>query len=224
MPYVPSEKTVPPAEDRKVIDAQVEIIATIFADMITDHLSLIRIYREAFGGISNALDSLLKGGTVSDSPEAHLARAIYETGEKYSYGGAYLGELNYAITRFIQRVPQIKVANGTWTDELRYWVYATTVEALMWIHNFTLEWGIGLSGVFMDIKDEYKRRMNTAYEAWQIVKSGDCYDGPYYTRLVPVVDESGSVIGYMEIMLKRDPKTVGLDLLDDEIVLRKRAS
>ena len=38
--------------------------------------------------------------------------------------------------------------------------------------------------MFEDIKDEYKRRVNSAYEAAQILKSGDCYDYvPFRTQL-----------------------------------------
>ncbi len=39
-------------------------------------------------------------------------------------------------------------------------------------------------GALEDVKDEYKRRANTAYEAAQIRKSEDCYDTPYHTELV----------------------------------------
>ena len=63
--------------------------------------------------------------------------------------------------------------------------------------------GNGLAGVFEDVKDEYKRRVNTAYEAAQIIKSGDCYEAtPYHTRLMPI--EHNGVHGFFEIML---PKT-----------------
>lgn len=60
--------------------------------------------------------------------------------------------------------------------------------------------GNGLCGVFIDIKDEYKRRVNTAYEAAQILKSGDCYDRiTFRTQLVPVT--VNGVEGYQEVML-----------------------
>jgi hypothetical protein len=51
-----------------------------------------------------------------------------------------------------------------------------------------------------DVKDEYKRRVNTAYEALQIRKSGDCYEkSPFHTQLVEF--ETAGVTGWIEIML-----------------------
>jgi hypothetical protein len=41
--------------------------------------------------------------------------------------------------------------------------------------------------------------VNRSYETAQIIKSGDCYDTPYYNRLVKVVDEKGQDVGYMHI-------------------------
>lgn len=67
--------------------------------------------------------------------------------------------------------------------------------------------GNGLTGVFEDVKDEYKRRVNTAYEAAQILKSGDCYElAPYRTQLV--ADTVDGVAGWQEVMLpRRDPSS-----------------
>lgn len=225
MPYVPSEKTNPPAEDRKIIDVAVEVLANKAAAEIKSNLSVIEIYKDMFSAVSEELFALLEGVKRSgESPEAKLAAAIYEIGAKYGYDGAYLGEFNYGLTRFIQRVPQIKIASGKWkpTDEFRYWFYAATASALTQASRFTEDLDIGVDGVFEDVKDEYKRRVNTAYEAEQILKSGDCYDTPYYTRLVRVVDEGGNLIGHMEVMLKRDASTLHKDLLDGEIVLKSK--
>ncbi len=63
-----------------------------------------------------------------------------------------------------------------------------------------------------------------AYEAAQIVKSGDCYDTPYYSRLVEVVDEEGNFVGHQHVMLKRDESTLNKDVLDGQLVLRKSSS
>jgi len=99
-------------------------------------------------------------------------------------------------------------ASGAWDESLRYWIYAETVGALVRtsydIHaRYANTWiGNGLAGVLVDVKDEYKRRVNTAYEAAQILKSGDCYDAtPFHTRLVAF--EHGGVRGYIEIMLPK---------------------
>ena len=220
MPYVPSKKTDGKSVDREVIDAALEPLAKKAALAITNNKSLIRVYKNSFIRVVEVLDQLLHDLEVEDlSEEARLAIAIYEVAKPYAYEGAELGELNYATTRFIQRVPGLKVERDDWKQELRYWMYASTVEALILASLRTAKWESGFGGVFEDVKDEYKRRVNTAYEAEQILKSGDCYDTPYYTRLVPVVDDSGKAVGYMEIMLKRDPSTVKLDVLPGHLVL-----
>ena len=72
------------------------------------------------------------------------------------------------------------------SSELRYWYQAI------------------IFGVQLDVALEYKRRVNSAYEAAQIIKSGDCYDTPYRTQLVSVVNKEGKEIGQIEIMIKRE--------------------
>jgi hypothetical protein len=221
MPYVPSRKTDGRSKDREILDVAVENLAREAADEISNNLSLIDVYKSIFFRVSDALAYLLKGGKASQDHLSCLAKAIFEVGKGYGYEGAYLGELNYAITRFIQRVPQIKVEQGEWKQELRYWLYAATVETLICASIESQNLGIGVGGVFEDIKDEYKRRVNVAYEAEQIIKSGDCYDAPYYTRLVKIVDDAGNFIGHQEIMLKRSHETLGKDILEGCIVLKK---
>lgn len=221
MPYVPSKKTDGKSTDREILDAVVERLANTAADRIGRNLSLISVYRDIFKKAAYALSQLVNSENMpSESiPEFDLARAIYRIGEKYGYEGAYLGELNYAVTRFIQRVPGIMVERKRWEQELRYWLYAATVEALTHTAYNATKYQAGIGGVFEDIKDEYKRRVNTAYEAEQIVKSGDCYDAPYYTRLVKVFDNAGKFVGHMEVMLKRDESTLIKDVLDGSITL-----
>lgn len=223
MPYVLSEKTVPPAEDRLVIDPAIELVTQAASERITDNKSLGKIYKEVFLKTAKHLDNLVCGKkSCGNSKERLLAEVIYQVSKRYGYWGAHLGELNYAFTRFIQRVPQIMVENGQWNDELRYWSYATTVSALIYASRYTDHLESGVDGVFEDIKDEYKRRVNPAYEAAQILKSGDCYDTPYYTRLVEVVDEDGNLVGHQEVMLKRSEATLKQDLLDGCIVLQRK--
>jgi hypothetical protein len=217
MPYVPTE-------DRKILNESVEPVARETAKRIKNNLSLIKEYKKVFIKVARKLHRIspVTRKETADSPEAKLAKAIFEVGEKYGYEGAFLGELNYSLTHFIQRVPQIMVENGVWKEELRYWLYAATVEALTYAQNETKNLGIGVSGVFEDIKDEYKWRVNRAYEASQIIKIGDCYDTPYYGRLMEVVDEEENHVGYMEVWLKRSPETVNLDILKGRIVLKKK--
>ncbi len=225
MPYVPSKKTDGKSEDREIIDIAVEAVAQDAVKRIIDNQSLRRVYKDIFLKTAIRLGHYFSGIKLpGDSRERALAKAIYEVSEKYGYWGAHMGELNYAFTRFIQRVPQIKVEQGEWDkkNEFRYWIYAATVSALIYASRHTEHLEIRVDGVFEDIKDEYKRRVNPAYEAEQILKSGDCYDTPYYTRLVEVVDEDGKLVGHQEIMLKRSEVTLKKDLLDGCFVLQRK--
>jgi len=133
-----------------------------------------------------------------------LAETIAKMAKRHGYDGAFAGELNYALTRLLQELPRELVSSDQSREELKYWI-----QPLMY-------------GVLLDVVLEHKRRVNTAYEAEQIVKSGDCYDTPYYTKLIEVVDEDDNFVGYQEIMLKRDDATVNKDTLDDKIVLKKK--
>ena len=119
-----------------------------------------------------------------------LANAIVKMGVKHGYDGAFQGELNFAITRLIQEIPRELMQQQGFKEETRYWLQS------------------GVMGVLLDVILEYKRRVNTAYEATQIVKSGDCYDTPFFTRLVDVVDEFGNFIGHQEVMVKRTSFTL----------------
>jgi hypothetical protein len=222
MPYVPSVKTDGKSQDRNLIDAEVEKTAAALATV--SGFALLRKYKSFFDLIVEDLSRLLSSSGFSTAAYP-LAKVIFDVGASYGYEGAFLGELNYALTRLIQRVPQIMVATGKWQakDELRYWLYAVTVQALVYASVKFANNGFGIGGVFEDVKDEYKRRVNTSYEAAQILKSGDCYDTPYYTRLVEVVDGSGSLVGHIEVMLKRDDSTLHKDVLDGKLKLAKKS-
>lgn len=227
MPYVPSKKTDGKSTDREVIDAALESLVQNVAAEITNNFSLRKIYERVFIEIASHLKNILEcPGLIKSGytgPTWNLARAIYETGDKYGYEGAYLGEFNYAFTMFIQLVPKAKVERGDWKDELRYWLYAETVTALRHAENQTEHLDIGVDGVFRDIKDEYKWEVNRAYEIPQAIKSGHCYFTPYYNRVVEVVDETGKHIGHIEVMLKRSDDTLSKDMLDFQLVLRKKS-
>lgn len=193
MPYIP-------INDRPVLDELVSILANDIATKLTNNFSLKNLYVQAFSEIIFDNDES-KYEFISAKK---LGDTIIQVAKKYNYEGAFLGELNYAITRLIQEVPKAVVALGKWKEELRYWIYAVTVDSLINISN--QNWlPIGVAGVFEDIKDEYKRRVNPAYEAVQIIKSGDCYDTPYHTVLVNAEGintiTGKKIIGYQEIMV-----------------------
>ena len=114
-----------------------------------------------------------------------LSDGIAQVAKKYGYDGAFAGEMNYALTRLLQELPRSLMKTGQIKEEIRYWL-----QPLMY-------------GVLLDVALEHKRRVNVAYEAAQIVKSGDCYDTPYYTKLVEIINEDNVVIGHQEVMIKR---------------------
>jgi len=199
MPYIS-------ADERPAIDKRVEVLAKELAAKLrlkNGETDLSVCYREAFDALGKAVRSLEAGRAVKAGGAAErLAAEIFSKNAKEPT--AWLGRLNYALTRLIQKVPKEMVAAGSWKDEFRYWVYATTVGALERAALAADRAGgrasDGLVGVFVDVKDEYKRRVNSAYEAVQITKSGDCYTTPYRTELTEVRDSRGKLTGYQEVM------------------------
>lgn len=141
---------------------------------------------------------------VLDKGVQALVEAIGEVSMRHKYDGAFAGELNYSLTRLLQEIPRELIKRGQFTEEIRYWIQPL------------------LYGVLFDVALEHKRRVNVAYEAAQIVKSGDCYDTPYYTRLVEVVDEVGNHVGHQEVMLKRSPETLNVDVLPQKMVVKSK--
>ena len=124
-----------------------------------------------------------------------LAESIAKVSTKHGYDGAFQGELNYAITRLIQELPRQLVKTGNLKSDTRYWIQSA------------------IFGVLFDIALEYKFRVNQAYEAAQILKSGDCYDTEYYSRLVEVKDKDGKLIGHTHVLMKRSDDTINKDVV-----------
>lgn len=209
MPYIPPQNR--PDLDTKV-DALAEEIALALIE--NDHTAeLSTHYRHALMEIAAFIAKLEAEPDAAPATKAQeLAAMIVEKAKSYDQKGAWTGELNYSITMFIQLVPYKMYKKGAWSQPMRYWIYAQTVGALTRtaydVHGKMPDdyIGNGLAGVFEDIKDEFKRRVNTAYEAAQIIKSGDCYDYvPYRTQLTPF--KAGDVEGFIEIMQEyREPK------------------
>lgn len=136
---------------------------------------------------------------VMDPAIKELAVKIAEVSKRHGHEAAWAGELNYALTRLLQELPRALVVEGVISGELRYWI-----QPLMY-------------GVLGDVANEHKLRVNVAYEAHQILKSGDCYDTPYYTKLIEVVDELGTHIGWQHVLVQRSASTVNKDKLDTKI-------
>lgn len=199
MPYVPTG-------DRPAIDEVVNSEAAKLVEKL-EAANIDKVYFEFFLDFDK---------TLSGNGTNALALKTLEVAEKYKYDGAHLGEDNYAITRLIQVVPQLAVKAGKWKEELRYWVYAKTVSALVDASKSAIT--SGMSGVFEDIKDEYKRRVNPSYEAAQIIKSGDCYDTPYYNRLIPITRKNGTIVGHVLVDMPRSAETLDIDVLNLRLI------
>jgi hypothetical protein len=205
MPYISAAER--PALDEKV-EALADELSGNLARRENKETEISAIYKETFIALGRALLDLERGKSVRAPGHAkNLAVEIFGQSAKTSANrGAWLGRLNYSVTRLIQEVPAKMVEKGVWNEEFRYWLYAVTVGALaraaMEINGSEGDgWPIdGVVGVLIDIKDEYKRRVNSAYEMVQIKKAGDCYTTPYRTELGEVRDSSGKVAGYTEVM------------------------
>lgn len=204
MPYIS-------AGDRPMLDAKVEALsielATDLVKRFNGDTDISLCYKESILAIVDTLRQLEEGNDiVPHSQKDQLAQAIFESAKRHAYRGAWLGSLDYALTRLIQSVPAKMVANGIWKESFRFWIYAQTIGALeraaITVHSQGKNDCVtdGIVGVLTDVKDEYKRRVNVAYEAVQIRKSGDCYNTRYRTEVVEVKDSSDKVIGYEEIM------------------------
>ena len=155
---------------------------------------------------SEKTDGKAQDRKILDPLAKALADAIAQVAATYTYDGAFLGEMNYALTRLIQHLPRSLQEFKGFKDETRYWLQA------------------GMFGVLTDVMLEYKVRVNQGYEIAQIEKSGDCYDTPYYSRAVKVVNESGDVVGHVYVNMKRSDETLTKDILDGELVIRAKAN
>ena len=207
MPYVAKK-------DREILDNFIDklseyIISELTKGKKTAEISIV--YRHTIKKMANTILELEKTPleqrkAMYDSkndPAEIMGAKIVQVADSYGYKADFDGELNYSITRLIQTVPKKMAEKGEWKEPFRYWVYAQTVGALtrsaLDINRMETdpknEWIIdGIVGTLFDIKDEYKRRVNTAYEAVQIERNGDCYDTPYRTELKKVDG------GYQEVM------------------------
>jgi hypothetical protein len=203
MPYIQKEDR--PYLDKIVLELSDEIV-NLLKNKNGD-TDLASLYKEKISDVIQAIINKESGKVIDDNINAYkLGSAIFDVSTKYNYRGAWLGELNYAITRLIQIVPYNLYKQGIFKEPFRYWIYALTAGALESVAiDFSKkrkipEWiKIGIIGVINDVKDEYKRRVNTAYESYQIEKNGDCYEySPYHTELIKNDN------GFTEIMKKFD--------------------
>jgi len=137
---------------------------------------------------------------ILDAAIKEMSNAIAKVSARHGYEGAFAGELNYVITRLLQEIPRELVRSNQINEELRYWI-----QPLMY-------------GVLLDVALEHKRRVNVSYEAAQIVKSGDCYDTPYYTKLIEIVDPNYKHVGYQEVMVKRSEDTLNMDVIGNSTI------
>jgi hypothetical protein len=150
---------------------------------------------------SKKTDGKAEDREILDPLTKQLADGIAQVSKKYGYDGAFLGELNYSLTRLLQHLPRSLCASGQLKTEIKYWLQA------------------GLFGVLLDVMLEYKVRVNQSYEIKQILKSGDCYDTPFYSKPVAVKNNKGDTIGYVYINMEKSNDTFCKDILDGSLIL-----
>ncbi len=101
-----------------------------------------------------------------------LADGIAQVAAGYKYDGAFLGEMNYALTRLIQHLPRSLQEFQGFKDETRYWMQA------------------GMFGVLMDVMLEYKVRVNQAYYSRGIAQHGKKAEIVTIRPIIPVLCNS----------------------------------
>lgn len=118
------------------------------------------------------------------NPDEVLAQTILNTAKE----GEGMGELNYSITRLIQIIPREMVDKKYWDKKLGYDVYQLNASSLEYAAHALFESALSVSdqdrkaftikcaGTLIDVKDEYKRRVNAPYEDDKIEENGDAYD------------------------------------------------
>ena len=182
MPYVKETH-------RNKLDPLLQIVSDELAASATSLVKpqqIGQIYFSTFLDISRSVKDLASGNEFRSASKSSqgVAKAIFEASAED--GSFWAGDLNYSLTRIIQIVPKILVEEKKWDKEFRYWTYAVTAGALeRTALAITQEssikkeqdWlDVALVGVLLDIKDEYKRRVNVPYEEEQKKINGDCYD------------------------------------------------
>jgi hypothetical protein len=203
MPYISPQA-------RPAIDEEVEKLASVIVNKLQREANPIKVsefYFNTFQNISKGLCHFVAYDKEYDNYRDEYPLIYLLLGDDRR-SGAWLGNLNYALTTLIQAVPYKMYKLGIWKEALRYWLYAETVGALVQAgleinKSFPPNWvSSGLVGVLEDVKDEYKRRVNVPYEAEQILKSGDCYDkSPFRTKVVETTIEG--ITGRIEVMLPK---------------------
>lgn len=211
MPYIAQA-------DRDKIDPAVETLAHEMARAISVNASMIPVLRHTLVAVVGAIKKVLQPefALMLQRPQAYAAANALATNvlnAAVTHGapgdGTFLGPLNYAITRLLQRIPQIKVERDDWKHEFRYWMSPYVSEALELAVRDTLDWGIGAAGVFRDVLEEYRERVKKPYEYAQAVKNGDCFDTPWHTKAMSLVDARGRRVGYAVAMVERSTDVTG---------------
>ena len=104
MPYIPYEDR--PALDKKVEELAEEITSELIEKDKTVEIS--EIYLERFNKIADTIREI-KFYNNRIKPKSKSEELAYEiidnSAKKYDYKGAWLGWLNYSITKLIQKVP-----------------------------------------------------------------------------------------------------------------------
>lgn len=186
MPYI-----VP--ESREQLEPFIEDVVNEISTRFQTDGELVRALVEAFLTISGSIKAYFSNHELNkhnayQTLGLKIVRGISST-DSYEIRMGWAGDLNYCITRILILLPKKLMLLGILKKEFAYWMYACFVGALFEIANIVADTSGQddirgcLAGVFIDIKDEYKWRVNRAYERIKIQENGDCYkDAPFYTE------------------------------------------
>ncbi len=211
MPYV--EK-----HDRAKLEAYITDLAEDMAKRLASSKAANReaelgaMYKAALLETADAIIARESGkDTMPRTPAQRMGTNLWEVAKRK--GGSikvdWLGNLNYCVTRLIQMVPHAMAERHGWKAEFNSTIYLVTSGALeqsaLEVRTRyvppNIEWVLdGLVGVLFDIEDEYKRRVDTAYQAVRVSEVGDVYDAPFRTKVVATKGAGGSD-GFQEIMM-----------------------
>lgn len=152
---------------KSIVEALITMAGAIKAHFDHQHINLHNTYQTLALKIVNGIDN----------------------NDPYDIRMRWAGWLNYSVSRILVLLPKRLVATGYFKKEFAYWIYACMVGALGEATNIVTDISGQddirgcLVGVFTDIKDEYKWRVNRAYERVKIAENGDVFlDAPYYTE------------------------------------------
>lgn len=208
-------------EDRLELDKAVDLLADKIVSQVTSSVAksdLSEAYIKNIVKVCKAIQDIeiyKMDNYQMEDPANKLGKEILNEGKKYDYKEAWLGELNYSITRLVQVVPKKMVESGHWQNEFRYWIAALTMgsleQAKLEVAKITSpdrhKWIVdGFVGTMACVSSEYYRRAVAPYESVQIVKNGDAFTTPHRSDPIEHINARDNSSGFIEMHRESKPE------------------